>query len=145
MFAKGLGLNDAFTFVRARKPDVSPNFHFMEQLHTFERQLRNDPNRRVTPSASSSSTPSTYDPSSNTPSSTASSASSIRDHRSRYLSRHVKYSCACNELECKCMQQDYLLGPGTGVSPDSGIEFDRWTPSDNTPKWGSRGEEIERI
>lgn len=130
MFAKGLGLNDAFTFVRARKPDVSPNFHFMEQLHTFERQLKNDPNRRPTPSTSSSSTPSSYDQSSNTPSSAASSASS----RNRYLSRHVKYSCACNELECKCMQQDYLLGPSTGISPDSGIEFDRWTPSDNTPK-----------
>lgn len=122
MFAKGLGLNDAFTFVRARKPDVSPNFHFMEQLHTFERQLKNDPNRRMTPSGSASTTPS----------SAASSASSI--HRSRYLNRHVKYSCACNELDCKCMQQDYLLGPGTGVSPDSGIEFDRWTPADNTPK-----------
>lgn len=135
MFAKGLGLNDAFTFVRARKPDVSPNFHFMEQLHTFERQLKNDPNRRVTPSTSSSSTPSTCDPSANTPSSATSSASSsIRDHRSRYLSRHVKYSCACNELDCKCMQQEFLLGPGTGISPDSGIEFDRWTPSDNTPK-----------
>jgi dual specificity MAP kinase phosphatase len=130
MFAKGLGLNDAFTFVRARKPDVSPNFHFMEQLHTFERQLKNDPNRRPTPCTSSSSTPSSYDQSSNTPSSAASSASS----RNRYLSRHVKYSCACNELDCKCMQQDYLLGPTTGVSPDSGIEFDRWTPSDNTPK-----------
>lgn len=134
MFAKGLGLNDAFTFVRARKPDVSPNFHFMEQLHTFERQLKNDPNRRAAPSISSASTPSTCDPSSNTPSSATSSASSsIRDHRSRYLARHVKYSCACNELDCKCMQQEFL-GPGTGVSPDSGIEFDRWTPSDNTPK-----------
>lgn len=132
MFARGLGLNDAFTFVRARKPDVSPNFHFMEQLYTFERQLKNDPNRRMTPSGSAASTPSTYDPSSTTPSSAASSASSI--HRSRYLNRHVKYSCACNELDCKCMQQDYLLGPGTGVSPDSGIEFDRWTPAANTPK-----------
>lgn len=133
MFAKGLGLNDAFTFVRARKPDVSPNFHFMEQLHTFEQQLKKDPNRRFTISASSSSssTPSTYDPSSNTPSS---ATSSIKGHRSRYLSRHVKYSCACSELDCKCMQQEFLLGPGTGVSPDSGIEFDRWTPSDNTPK-----------
>lgn len=133
MFAKGFGLNDAFTFVRARKPDVSPNFHFMEQLHTFERQLKNDPNRRITQSTSSSSTPSSmYDPSSSTPSPATSSASS-RDHRSRY--RHVKYSCACNDLDCKCMQQDYLLlAPGTGVSPDSGIEFDRWTPSDNTPK-----------
>lgn len=136
MFSKGFGLNDAFTFVRARKPDVSPNFHFMEQLHTFERQLRNDPNRHILiapQSASTSTTPTTYDQTDQTPS-TASSISSLRDHRSRYMSRHVKYSCACHELECKCIQQEYLLGPSTGISPDSGIEFDRWTPSDNTPK-----------
>lgn len=125
MFARGLGLNDAFTFVRARKPDVSPNFHFMEQLHSFERQLKNDPNRRPPPSASSTS--STFDTKSNTPSSAASSASSFRGNRS-----HVKYSCACSEIECKCMQQEFLLGAVT--SPDSGIEFDRWTSSDNTPK-----------
>lgn len=132
MWAKGFGLNDAFTFVRARKPDISPNFHFMEQLHTFERQLKNDPSRGFTPSASSSSTPSAFDPSSNTPSS-ATSSSSSRDQRSRYLSRIVKYTCTCGEFDCRCMQQEFLL-PGIGASPDSGIEFDRWTPSDNTPK-----------
>lgn len=128
MYAKELGLNDAFTFVRARKPDISPNFHFMEQLYSFERQLKNDPNRRMTNMTSASSstthTPSTFDQS-NTPSSAASSVSSsslIRDNRSnRY--RHIKYSCACNESECKCMQQEFLLGPTShiGVSPDSGI------------------------
>lgn len=40
-------------------------------------------------------------------------------------------------MECKCMhmQTDYL--GGIGVSPDSGIEFDRWADgSDVTPKWG---------
>jgi dual specificity MAP kinase phosphatase len=146
MFAKDLGLNDAFTFVRARKPDISPNFHFMEQLYTFERQLKNDPSRRgnmASASSSATNTPSTFEQS-NTPSSAASSVSSLRDNRSnRYLSRHVKYSCACNELsttsECKCMQQEFLLGPiSTGISPDSGIEFDlsnsrqNWTPSDST-------------
>lgn len=131
MFAKGFGLNEAFTFVRARKPDVSPNFHFMEQLHTFERQLKNDPNRRSADS-SSSSTPSMSDPSSHTPSSATSSASSNHP-RSRYLTRHVKYSCTCSELDCKCLLQDYLL-PVTGASPDSGIEFECWTPATNTPK-----------
>lgn len=141
MYAKDLSLNDAFTFVRARKPDISPNFHFMEQLYTFERQLKNDPNRRVHPMSASSSTtttPSTYD---HTPSSAASSVSHhLRSNR--FMARHDKYSCACNETECRCMQQqDFLLGPvsNIGISPDSGIEFDlrqNWTPSatssDNT-------------
>lgn len=143
MFARGLGLNDAFTFVRARKPDVSPNFHFMEQLHTFERQLKNDPNRRIMTQTPSTSTPpsTTFDNGSgssssmNTPSSGTSSASSnmFRDNR-KFISRHVKYSCTCNELDCKCLQaSEFLLGPLIGVvSPDSGIEFDRW--SNNTPK-----------
>lgn len=37
--------------------------------------------------------------------------------------------------ECKCMQvQGDYLGTGFGVSPDSGIEFDRWTPAEGTPK-----------
>jgi dual specificity MAP kinase phosphatase len=124
MYAKDLSLNDAFTFARARKPDISPNFHFMEQLYTFERQLKNDPNRRPMTSASSSATttPSTFEGQSYTPSSAASSVSShLRSNR--FMARHDKYSCACNESECKCMQQgDYLLGPvsNIGISPDSG-------------------------
>ncbi|EAA00236.5 AGAP012237-PA [Anopheles gambiae str. PEST] len=91
MFARTLSLNDAFLLVRSRKPDVSPNFHFMQQLHSFEQQLNIDP---------------------------------------------TQYTCACVEVECKCTQAAIdLLGPfTTGISPDSGIEFDRWTPSSNTPK-----------
>lgn len=34
-----MSLNDAFNLVRARKTNVAPNFHFMEQLHTFEGEL----------------------------------------------------------------------------------------------------------
>ncbi|XP_052902744.1 dual specificity protein phosphatase Mpk3 isoform X2 [Anopheles moucheti] len=92
MFARTLSLNDAFLLVRSRKPDVSPNFHFMQQLHSFEQQLNIDPTQ--------------------------------------------SYNCACVEVECKCTQAAIdLLGPfTTGISPDSGIEFDRWTPSSNTPK-----------
>lgn len=163
MYAKDLSLNDAFTFVRARKPDISPNFHFMEQLYTFERQLKNDPNRRVhhpgmgSASSSTTTTPSTFE--GHTPSSAASSVSSHHLRSNRFMARHDKYSCACNESECKCMQQqEFLLGPvsNIGISPDSGlfekyfitcviinftpyffagIEFDlrqNWTPSDNT-------------
>ena len=40
MHTQALSLNEAFLLVRDRKPDVSPNFHFMEQLHSFERQLQ---------------------------------------------------------------------------------------------------------
>jgi dual specificity MAP kinase phosphatase len=120
MYAKELSLNDAFTFVRARKPDISPNFHFMEQLHSFERQLKSE---RIAHIPSTSTTPSTTTFSENTPSSAASSSSSsMRQHHHRFN----KYSCTCNESECKCMQtHDFLLGPITnmssiGVSPDSG-------------------------
>lgn len=34
-----LCLRDAFELVRSRKTDISPNFHFMRQLHSFERDL----------------------------------------------------------------------------------------------------------
>uniref|UniRef100_A0A1L8E2X3 Dual specificity protein phosphatase n=1 Tax=Nyssomyia neivai TaxID=330878 RepID=A0A1L8E2X3_9DIPT len=107
MHARSLCLNDAFSLVRSRKPDVSPNFHFMEQLHSFERQLKATPTGRQTMEAPQ--------------------APPIRQRAS-------KYSCGCIEVECKCMQTDFLATT-TGVSPDSGIEFDRWTPGDTeTPK-----------
>ncbi|XP_035790531.1 dual specificity protein phosphatase Mpk3-like isoform X2 [Anopheles albimanus] len=213
MFARTLSLNDAFLLVRSRKPDVSPNFHFMQQLHSFEQQLNIDPSQSASAkqqlysaSASSScssgggggggassSTPSSFDGGSGgdgsggggggndggTISTTPFSASSIgssgssgstggldpstrhqqhsqhslpprqhhhhhhhhahhHHHQQQQLhSRHmVKYNCTCVEVECKCTQAAIdLLGPfTTGISPDSGIEFDRWTPSSNTPK-----------
>nr|XP_034824685.1 dual specificity protein phosphatase Mpk3 [Maniola hyperantus] len=34
-----LSLRDAFELVRSRKTDIAPNFHFMRQLHSFERDL----------------------------------------------------------------------------------------------------------
>uniref|UniRef100_A0A2M4AAE0 protein-tyrosine-phosphatase n=1 Tax=Anopheles triannulatus TaxID=58253 RepID=A0A2M4AAE0_9DIPT len=215
MFARTLSLNDAFLLVRSRKPDVSPNFHFMQQLHSFEQQLNIDPSQSATAKqqlfsasssscssgggAASSSTPSSLDGSSGggggsgsgggsssdggTISTTPFSASSIGSsgssgstgldpstrhqqhsqhslpprqhhhhhhqqhhhhhhhhhahHQQQLHSRHmVKYNCTCVEVECKCTQAAIdLLGPfTTGISPDSGIEFDRWTPSSNTPK-----------
>nr|CAH7725473.1 unnamed protein product [Callosobruchus chinensis] len=42
MYKCSLNLNDAFNVVRARKSNVAPNFHFMEQLHNFERELKLD-------------------------------------------------------------------------------------------------------
>jgi dual specificity MAP kinase phosphatase len=120
MQAKKLCLNDAFTLVRVKKPDVSPNFHFMQQLDTFERQLQeqsalstgDDKHTELRHVHTSIQRQSTDD----------------RCHQ-----RSSKYSCTCFEKECKCFHND-LLGPLTGVSPDSGIEFDRWTPSGVTPK-----------
>ncbi|GAB0086877.1 Dual specificity protein phosphatase [Sergentomyia squamirostris] len=111
MHARSLCLNDAFSLVRSRKPDVSPNFHFMEQLHSFERQLK-------TGSGGCRSISAGGDP--------------VQLMQPLARTRATKYSCACVEVECKCMQTDFLA---TGVSPDSGIEFDRWTPGDTeTPK-----------
>lgn len=151
MFARTLSLNDAFSLVRARKPDVSPNFHFMEQLHTFERQLNLDASHRaklLPAGCSSASTPSSSSISGAFPSSSGlglqrnlsgdqppgsqdrgGSGSGPRTHMG-------KYSCTCFEVECKCSQAAIeLLGPfSSGISPDSGIEFDRWTSSSNTPK-----------
>lgn len=118
MHARSLCLNDAFSLVRARKPDVSPNFHFMQQLHSFESQLNTDPNRTPLSSASS-----TNDSLFQTP----------NECSEKYARAATKYSCPCLQVECKCMQGDFL-GHTTGVSPDSGIEFDRWTPGDGTPK-----------
>lgn len=119
MHAKSLSLNDSFLLVRSCKPDVSPNFHFMEQLHTFELQLlKTNPNR--------------------TPLSAASLDSNYQTPDYEKGSRATKYSCACLAVDCKCMQMssDYLSSHSAniGVSPDSGIEFDRWTPADGTPK-----------
>uniref|UniRef100_A0A336M0Y7 protein-tyrosine-phosphatase n=1 Tax=Culicoides sonorensis TaxID=179676 RepID=A0A336M0Y7_CULSO len=115
MYARSLCLNDAFSFVRAKKPDISPNFHFMQQLHSFERQLQNDPNRSSTPLSGAGSIP------------------QLGDRKSMGRARRNKYGCTCLEFDCKCVTVDTLFGPFTGVSPDSGIEFDRWS-SENTPK-----------
>lgn len=83
MSHKELTLNEAYNMVLKRKANIEPNFHFMQQLHMFEKQLI-DARTQAKQLANS----------------TSSSASS------------------------------YLSPMSTTVqSPDSGIEFDRWTPS----------------
>lgn len=175
MHARALCLNDAFSLVRQRKPDVSPNFHFMQQLHSFEGQLlKQNPARtplsavsaismQSSASADSSSASGSY----LTPDCGSSAAAtpdilmggSGGDGGARF-GRPSKYSCACLEVECKCMMMTPALASvvrlggssiggggggssssggsgGVGVSPDSGIEFDRWTPAgaaDANPK-----------
>ncbi|XP_055902789.1 dual specificity protein phosphatase Mpk3 [Eupeodes corollae] len=108
MHTRALCLNEAFTLVRDRKPDVSPNFHFMEQLHSFERELRLSPNETLMDATSTSC--------------------------DRYPRGGNKFTCNCIASDCKCMQTSGFIAnvKATGVSPDSGIEFDRWTPSSDT-------------
>ncbi|XP_061397517.1 dual specificity protein phosphatase Mpk3 [Musca vetustissima] len=118
MHTQALNLNDAFTLVRDRKPDVSPNFHFMEQLHSFERQLRLNTNEAMDQSGSGVG------------------VSVISTDISMGPCGSSKFSCNCISTDCKCIQSGgyiaQLAKAATGISPDSGIEFDRWTPSSDT-------------
>jgi dual specificity MAP kinase phosphatase len=81
-----LSLNDAFNLVRSRKSNVAPNFHFMQQLHCFEAELR--------------------------------------EHRDRGLK-----GSSGPEQPCSCPATSFLSPVDLGLSPDSGIEFDRWAAS----------------
>ncbi|BET00387.1 dual specificity protein phosphatase [Nesidiocoris tenuis] len=84
-----LSMNDAFIWVRNRKPNIAPNFHFMEELARFEQDLMAKGDGREGRSGSSAWTRPTEGPLSTT----------------------------------------FLSPLGIGQSPDSGIEFDRWTPN----------------
>ncbi|XP_036326105.1 dual specificity protein phosphatase Mpk3-like isoform X1 [Rhagoletis pomonella] len=144
MQTRTLSLNDAFTLVRDRKPDVAPNFHFMEQLHSFERKLRPASNSGEGSSSGSGDNECTaMDESggggsgSGIPSCTANTSLANTLTAGRCggdLSS--KFTCNCIATDCKCMQTGgymaQLAKAATGVSPDSGIEFDRWTPSSDT-------------
>lgn len=118
MRTQALNLNDAFTLVRDRKPDVSPNFHFMQQLHSFERQLRLNTNEAMDQSGSGVG------------------VNVINTDISMGPCSSSKFSCNCISTDCKCIQSGgyiaQLAKAATGISPDSGIEFDRWTPSSDT-------------
>ncbi|XP_011291257.3 dual specificity protein phosphatase Mpk3 isoform X1 [Musca domestica] len=118
MRTQALNLNDAFTLVRDRKPDVSPNFHFMQQLHSFERQLRLNTNEAMDQSGSGVG------------------VNVINTDISMRPCGSSKFSCNCISTDCKCIQSGgyiaQLAKAATGISPDSGIEFDRWTPSSDT-------------
>lgn len=49
MYKLSLNLNDAFNMVRARKSNIAPNFHFMQQLHNFECELARSPKDATDP------------------------------------------------------------------------------------------------
>lgn len=104
MYKLSLSLNDAFNVVRRRKSNIAPNFNFMEQLHSFEQELRAS---RGTPLLSVQPP----DP------------SDVGQTR-------TQQRCACGRPDCTCPPPNpHFLSPllPTGASPDSGIEFDRWS------------------
>lgn len=121
-----LSLNDAFSLVRSRKSNVGPNFHFMEQLHAFERELMNSTKRTIG-QLSIESSDGTGDESG------LSSASSSGDRKCDHCGTS-RTSNVCSR--CQVTGAAHVLNhPLTmfGQSPDSGIEFDRWTPG--TGEW----------
>lgn len=136
MHTRGLSLNDAFMMVRDRKPDVSPNFHFMQQLQSFESQLRLSPGdgKEMDESGMMGQNIGIGSAGSNNP--MANVLATNPTVVTTRCGRGSKFSCNCIAPDCKCMQTGGFmaahLAKATGVSPDSGIEFDRWTPSSDT-------------
>lgn len=100
-----LSLNDAFALVRSRKTDVAPNFHFMRQLHSFERDLGLHEESRSLSKVLEEMGMSGQRP---------------RDSpASRGPPDSGFHGDASGAGRCACARPP-------GVSPDSGIEFDRW-------------------
>lgn len=87
-----LSLNDAFNLVRSRKSNIAPNFHFMEQLHSFEQELKD------------------------------------RGGENKNNDQRCIGACRSNG-PCNCPAPSFLSPIDLGLSPDSGIEFDRWAAS----------------
>lgn len=145
MHSRGINFEEAFALVRVRKPDISPNFHFLRQLHSFERQLFEGSSMALRTPLSAQSTDSSYlTPSCDTTVhsgncgcdliSSSSSSASINAHLHHdHHYHHNFHQQLINQHLHQQAQSDYL-STGIGVSPDSGIEFDRWTPADGTPK-----------
>lgn len=172
MHTRALTLNDAFTLVRDRKPDVSPNFHFMQQLHVFERQHvhqlpshHQHPNQHLgEPTNLSQYQLQHCHPTAMDEGSTSGGVGvgggilDIEGHSLKHADDMIdvnsglssacptssslditmvapKYSCDCLSEVCKGVQHPgsgyltQLAKAATGISPDSGIEFDRWAPS----------------
>lgn len=100
MHKLSLSLNDAFNMVRSRKSNIAPNFHFMEQLHSFEKELK------------------------------IKGVEELRKSERRCTG-------TCKSIEtCNCSIPPTFLSPlDLGLSPDSGIEFDRWASSGTPAEW----------
>lgn len=135
MHSRMLSFEEAFALVRLRKPDISPNFHFLRQLHAFERQLMDEnPSSRTPQSAQSSD--SIYSdccgcalsPSPGPGSGGLDAAGSVVQPPPFH--HHHPHQTLQKQLICQKHHYNHQIG----VSPDSGIEFDRWTSADSTPK-----------
>ncbi|XP_044271205.1 dual specificity protein phosphatase Mpk3 isoform X1 [Tribolium madens] len=111
MYKCSLNLNDAFNVVRSHKSNIAPNFHFMEQLYNFERELK-------------------LNVSSQSPEALMEKEQKSRSKGEQTRQRGACQNCGLTE-NCKCRQHMDFLSPlaQIGVSPDSGIEFDRWASS----------------
>lgn len=94
-----LSLRDAFELVRSRKTDIAPNFHFMRQLHSFERDLGLHEH-----------------------------SASLSKVLQALGAREAGAGAEAGAEACAC------AAPAGGVSPDSGIEFDRWSAARDTPQ-----------
>lgn len=118
MYKCSLNLNDAFNLVKERKSNIAPNFHFMEQLFNFEKELKLDV---------SSQSPLSLMEQIREEQRTRNLLKSEQQHRQQ---QRPCSNCGLNE-GCKCRQHMDFLSPlaQIGVSPDSGIEFDRWASS----------------
>lgn len=134
MHSRAINFEEAFALVRLRKPDISPNFHFLRQLHSFERQLFEGSNMALrTPLSAQLGDSSYLTPNCDTAVHSGGCAihAHLNHHHQHY--QHNFHQQLINQHLHQQGQSDYL-GTGIGVSPDSGIEFDRWTPADGTPK-----------
>ncbi|KAJ2939615.1 hypothetical protein O0L34_g14332 [Tuta absoluta] len=112
-----LCLRDAFELVRARKTDIAPNFHFMRQLHSFERDLGLHER--------------------------AASLSKVLEELGVRELVTPDSGVGGGGPAAGAGEADVARGGGAapcgcaapqGVSPDSGIEFDRWSAARDTPQ-----------
>nr|CAD7261912.1 unnamed protein product [Timema shepardi] len=109
MYKLSLDLNDAFNLVRSRKSNIAPNFHFMEQLFCFQQEMAKSAGKS--------------DDSGKTELSPATKEAKTKDKKTTSSQTSTETTCA---PDCKCPA--HFLSPlAIGTSPDSGIEFDRWT------------------
>lgn len=141
MYKCSLNLNDAFNLVRARKSNIAPNFHFMEQLHNFERELKLDlssesphalmerirQEQKILRGGKTNIPTSSMDDPANLMLQQQNANNSSNNKPQQQLCRN----CGLIQDNCKCRQHTDFLSPlaQIGVSPDSGIEFDRWASS----------------
>lgn len=121
-----ISFDEAFALVRLRKPDISPNFHFLRQLQLFERQSM-DENPLRTPQ-SAQSTDSIYSDCCGCSLMSSPNPAIPLDHQHRQHQQTLQTQILCQK------HHYHYLSNQIGVSPDSGIEFDRWASADSTPK-----------